>query len=401
MDLHRLRVTALALLCVILGVVLFGAPASRARAPLPSELSDAEFWRIASTFSEEGGGFLSENFVSNELGYPYIMPSVIERVRPGGAYIGVGPEQNFTYIAAIRPGLAFVVDIRRQNMIEHLLYKAIFELSENRAEFLSRLFARRPAAVKPDAATDALFAAFEQSPRDEAFYRATLDAVKDRLVRQHKFELGKDDIETLEHVYEEFAKQGPNVSYSVLPGRMRTGILLSAGAPVVGTDAPAAGTPPPSDFAGVILDFPSYAEVMKASDPKGKQWSYLAAEDSYRAVREMQRRNLIVPLVGDFAGSKALLLVGKYLKERDAKVAAFYVSNVEQYLTPLPKLISFYFNVHELPLDASSTFIRSAQLKGVQPGHAQSSVNAMQPVVEAVLQGRAQNWADIFMLASP
>jgi hypothetical protein len=168
MDLHRLRVTALALLCVILGVVLFGAPASRARAPLPSELSDAEFWRIASTFSEEGGGFLSENFVSNELGYPYIMPSVIERVRPGGAYIGVGPEQNFTYIAAIRPGLAFVVDIRRQNMIEHLLYKAIFELSENRAEFLSRLFARRPAAVKPDAATDALFAAFEQSPRDEA-----------------------------------------------------------------------------------------------------------------------------------------------------------------------------------------------------------------------------------------
>ena len=61
-------------------------------------------------------------------------------------YLGVGPEQNFTYIVALRPKLAFIVDIRRGNMNEHLLYKAFIELSADRADFLSRLFARpRPA----------------------------------------------------------------------------------------------------------------------------------------------------------------------------------------------------------------------------------------------------------------
>ena len=61
--------------------------------------------------------------------------------------MGVGPEQNLTYVAAFRPRIAFVVDIRRQNLLHHLWYKAVFELSPTRAEFLSRLFAR---ALPPD-----------------------------------------------------------------------------------------------------------------------------------------------------------------------------------------------------------------------------------------------------------
>ena len=48
----------------------------------------------------------------------------------GGVYVGVGPNQNFTYIAAIRPELAFIVDIRRQNLLEHLLFKVLTEKSD-------------------------------------------------------------------------------------------------------------------------------------------------------------------------------------------------------------------------------------------------------------------------------
>src|SRR5262252_6962732 len=132
-----------ALLLPVFCLLLVLTPTFRAALPLPAQLSDAEFWRIVSNSSEPGGGFISENLVSNELGYPYIIPSLMERVPAGGAYLGVGPEQNFTYMAAIHPSIAFIVDIRRQNMIEHLLYKAIFELSTNRQEFLSRLFARK------------------------------------------------------------------------------------------------------------------------------------------------------------------------------------------------------------------------------------------------------------------
>ena len=82
---------------------------------LPRELSDEDFWRMIREFSEPGGFFRYENFLSNERSYQAPIPALLKTVRSGGAYLGVGPEQNFTYIAAIRPQIAFVVDIRRQN----------------------------------------------------------------------------------------------------------------------------------------------------------------------------------------------------------------------------------------------------------------------------------------------
>jgi len=109
---------------------------------LPSQLSDREFWSIIKNFSEAGGYFRSDNFLSNESGYQSVIPLLRKTVQTGGVYVGVGPEQNFTYIVALEPKMAFVVDIRRQNMLEHLLYKALMELSADRAEFLSRLFCR-------------------------------------------------------------------------------------------------------------------------------------------------------------------------------------------------------------------------------------------------------------------
>src|ERR1700752_552049 len=105
-----------------------------ARAPaLPADRSDSDFWQLIVDVSESDGHFEDENFVSNELGYHRAIQRLQEAVQPGGVYVGVGPEQNFSYIAALRPKMAFVVDIRRQNMVEHLMYKALFELSEDRA----------------------------------------------------------------------------------------------------------------------------------------------------------------------------------------------------------------------------------------------------------------------------
>ena len=92
---------------------------------------------MAADFSEPGGYFRSENFLSNESGYQYVIPSLRKTVPRGGVYLGVGPEQNFTYLVALEPKIAFIVDIRRQNMLEQLFYKALFETS---AEVLEGLF---------------------------------------------------------------------------------------------------------------------------------------------------------------------------------------------------------------------------------------------------------------------
>ena len=126
------------------------------RSTLPAALSDREFWTLIETLSEPAGAFeLSDTFVSNETHFP----EMIRWLRPaGGVYIGVGPEQNFNYIARLRPAMAFIMDIRRENLCLHLLYKALFELSTDRADFVWRLFSRaRPPGLGTDTSVKDIF----------------------------------------------------------------------------------------------------------------------------------------------------------------------------------------------------------------------------------------------------
>src|SRR6185436_14915149 len=102
---------------------------------------------------------------------------------------------------------------------------------------------------------------------------------------------------------------------------------------------------------------PSYSELMTATDARGQNWSYLASEENFRRIRDMQLKNLIVPLIGDFAGMKALRAVGAYLKRYNATVTSFYLSNVEQYLNK-DQSVRFRTNVSLLPVTSSSTLIR-------------------------------------------
>jgi len=120
-------------------VVAMGGGCLR-RSSLPASLADRDFWSLIETLSEPAGAFtLSDNVVSNEPHYA----DTIHWLRPGGgAYVGVGPEQNYSYIVGLRPAMAFVIDIRRENLDLHLMYKALFELATDRADFVSRLFSR-------------------------------------------------------------------------------------------------------------------------------------------------------------------------------------------------------------------------------------------------------------------
>src|SRR5688572_386228 len=133
-------------LFLALGLLLPSASAFAPADTLPSQISDEAFWKIIEAFSEDGGTFTSQNFSSNELGYQTLIPKLQAIVKPGGVYMGVGPEQNFQYIAGLKPKIAFIVDIRRQNMIQHLMYKAAFEMAPTRADFLSVIFSR----VRPE-----------------------------------------------------------------------------------------------------------------------------------------------------------------------------------------------------------------------------------------------------------
>ena len=163
------------LLLAALPVVWSVAGASSARAQsIPDRLSDSTFWHLITDLSEAGGTFISDNFVSNELAFQYVIPELRNTVKPGGVYVGVGPDQNFTYILALEPRIAFIVDIRRQNMVQHLMYKALLEMSADRADFLSRLFAReRPAELDTSLSAQVLLDAYAVVKPDSLLFRQT------------------------------------------------------------------------------------------------------------------------------------------------------------------------------------------------------------------------------------
>ncbi|PYS24420.1 MAG: hypothetical protein DMG11_24450 [Acidobacteria bacterium] len=95
---------------VLASTVFFSSPSFFAADTLPSQLSDDVFWRMVSDFSEGSGSFRFE-FMSNEREFQSVIPDLVATTKPGGVYLGVGPEQNFTYIAATQPKMAFITDI--------------------------------------------------------------------------------------------------------------------------------------------------------------------------------------------------------------------------------------------------------------------------------------------------
>jgi hypothetical protein len=293
---------------------------------LPEKYTDAEFWKLVTDFSEDGGTFPYENFISNEANYQSVLPEVTRAIRPGGVYLGVAPEQNFTYIAAVQPKVAFIFDIRRQNLVEHLIYKALFEMSLDRQEFVSRLFSRKlPVVVGPTPTASQLMTAANNAPPDPGLYAQTLREIRQRLVGLHQFPLADDDLSKIEYVFKVFYEGGPRMDYGF-----------------------ASATPNRS--------LPSYYNLMLSTDGRGKNWAFLANDENYRIVRSMQQKNLIVPIVGDFAGPKAVKAVAQYLKDHSAPVSVFYISNVEDYLNTT--WAGYRSNLQALPVEDSSLFIR-------------------------------------------
>jgi hypothetical protein len=336
----------------------------------PDTISDIEFWRLITSLSEEGGRFAPQ-FMSNEDSYQFVIPGLKDTTQKNGVYIGVGSEQNFTYIAAIRPKLSFIVDIRRDNLLEHLMYKAIFEISKDRADFVSLLFSRkRPGGLASNASAKTLFDAFQTTEPDSAVYEQNLRAVLDRLAA-HNFQLSEADIADIGRIMTVFRTAGP---YSLKGQGDRTN--------------------------------PTYAQLMSMSDPAGNNQSYLASEENFRTIQKLERENRVIPLVGDFAGNKTIVGIGSFLKQHNAPVNVFYLSNVERYLfDDFAHGKQFYSNTASLPLNSSSTFIRSVttdiskRLGFFLPAGKEKWRSFLFPIQDCLQRlgdGRIQSYRDLF-----
>jgi len=304
-------------------------------------LADTSFGRLIARISEPGGWFDTDNLISNESSYLHIMGRLRALGIRGGAYIGVGPDQNFSYIAQIRPSLAFILDIRRDNLLEHLLFKALLELAPTRIGYLSLLFGRSPpddAARFRDATVDVLVTTIDRATKQQRLFDAAADRVA-AAAAGFGVALTQDDLDTIRRFHGEFFAAGPDLRFTSF-GRA------------------------PRPY------YPTFRQLLLERDRDGRQANWLASEASYAFLRTMQLENRIVPVVGNFAGPHALHEIGRVLRERNERVTVLYASNVEFYLMQDRIFDRFADNVAALPFDRNAVIIRS--VFGSVFGHPQS-----------------------------
>src|SRR5262249_51261212 len=160
-------------------------------------------------------------------------------------------------------------DIRRQNAMQHLMYKALIETSSDRADFLSKLFSRkRPEKVGPESTAEELFIAYDTVEPDRDLFQKNFDAIKKQLEERHGFKLSTDDETSIQYVYHAFFVAGPDLTYNGVGGG---GLGRSR--------------------------MPSYAELMEMTDEEGVNRSYMGTEENFRILQDFEKNNLIVPVV--------------------------------------------------------------------------------------------------------
>ncbi len=348
---------------------------SQGRTGFQTAVVDSVFVRLIERLSEPGGYFDTDNLISNEQSYLHVLGALEARGVRGGAYIGVGPDQSFSYIAHIEPEIAFIIDIRRDNQLQHLWFKALFELSRNRAEYLSLLFGKPMPTGKrwEEAPIAQLLEYIDATPTRTAVLEANREAIHAAL-RSTGIPLSDDDLGIIERIHDSFISAGTDLRFT-------------------------SHNRPPRAY------YPTYRQLVLERDLAGRMGSYLATEGAFRVVKDLQERNRIVPVVGDLAGTTSLRAIGEYLTEQRIPVSAFYTSNVEFYLMRSGTFDRFAENVQTLHHDERSVIIRSYFGGWYRRRHPQAvtgyfSSQLLQPVTDFLSAHRNGGYVSYFDLVT-
>jgi hypothetical protein len=329
----------------------------------------APFAAQIAALSEPDGYFDTDNLISNERSYLQVIAELRRLGVRGGAYIGVGPDTNFSYIAEVRPAVAFVIDVRRDNLLLHLLFKALFDLSATRVDYLSALLGK-PA---PPAIAGWRLAPIERlvAHFDKVANAPDLSTLKRRVeaaIAKQGVPLSKADLATIARFHDRFISEGLELRFS------------------------STGRPPRAHY-------PTYRDLLLETDADGRQANYLASEESFQFVRSLQQRDLIIPVVGDLSGPSALSAIGRLLASRKEPLSVFYTSNVEFYLFGQGVFPRFVANLHHLPRTDRSVIVRSVfgrYIAGARPGDGSTShLHPVGNLVTGFSDGRFRSYGQL------
>jgi len=336
-------------------------PASLADLLFPSR--DQSFGSILRALSEPETGPAADNLVSNEDSYPRIAADVAEQCPRDGVYLGVGPDQNFTILAHAAPRLAFVLDFRRRNLLLHLLHKALFSLSATRVAYLSRLTARVPVGLPDDPDAEQLVAAFSAARFDRQ--RLTVTIAEVAKVLQPLDVVADSDWAQIATIQAKLAGPGMNARFLALPM------------------------------------YPTFGRLVTTTDRRGALAHVLASDALYRTVRDLQRGDRLIPLVGDFGRPRCLTKLGDWLRTQTLRVALLYISDVEFFLLRAGRLKSYAANLAALPWADGALIARTStrEIKHPERMPGDSSTTIVRPValfLQAVEAEKVRSVDDLF-----
>lgn len=354
-------------------------PAERAapRSAVSSDttpLADSTFAATVAALSEPGGYFDTDNLVSNETSYLRAVDDLRQYGSTGGAYIGVGPDQNFSYIAATRPQIAYMIDVRRDNLLQHLLYRALFTTARNRAEFLLLLTGREVGEE---------VGSWRGRPLDEVLAHVAAAPADSDLARSRERLLG-----VVSGFGVPLTAEDRGVMVQLMDAFARDGLALRF---------TSYGRAPNADY-------PNFGELLAGRDRAGQQASYMATEDGFEFVRQLERAGRVIPVVGNLAGSHALAAIGRDIEQRGLTVSVLYVSNVEYYLLGDGSFDRFAVTASSLPRDSHSMLVRSCFRRacgpaGPDPGSASGQLVQPLDSLAALYQlGAYRSYSDVVTL---
>ena len=329
--------------------------------------AQSSFAAQVAALSEPAGYFDTDNLISNESSYLDVVPDLKKRGVKGGAYVGVGPDQNFSYIAAVRPEVVFILDVRRDNLLLHLLFKSLFTLARTRVEYLAMLLGRPvPADAESwrHASLDKVVSHVEATALDTRAVTVLRTRV-DEAITKTGLPLAREDFATIDRFHRRFIEAG------------------------VGLRFQSTGRPPQSHY-------PTYRDLLLATDALGEHGNYLASEESFQFIKSLQQRDLVIPVVGDLSGPRALAAIGSLLRQRGQRLSTIYASNVEFYLFGDGRFDRFVGNLSGMPRAEHGVVIRSIFGRYARYGGGSSShLQSVNELVTGFAKGRFRDYGDL------
>ncbi len=312
------------------------------------------FARLVIDLSDPETGPHADNLISNEDSFPRVGPDLARVAPPGSVYLGVGPDQNLTYIANTRPQFAFILDHRRRNLLVHLLHKALMTLAPDRVAYLSLLTARDPTRpLTPNSSAAEIVAAFGLAALDRA-----------RLV-----------------------KAIADVAATLRP----LGVVAdSEWADLATIQSKLAGPGLEARFLALKM-YPTFGQLILATSRANTPAHFLADESLYRVVRDLERVDRVIPLVGDLAGPTALPRLGDYLRRSRLNLGVIYVSDVESFLFQSGKFAAYVANLARLPWAEGAVIVRTStrEIVSRERVRGDSSTTIIRPVARFIDEARA------------